>query len=69
MADLPEEVRAAAGAADQEEGRLPTLEEKECEYIRQVLEHTGGNKTRAAEILSIDRVSLWRKIKKFGLEE
>ncbi|BEQ16873.1 sigma-54-dependent transcriptional regulator [Desulfoferula mesophila] len=69
VADLPEEVRAAAGAADQEEGRLPTLEEKECEYIRQVLEHTGGNKTRAAEILSIDRVSLWRKIKKFGLEE
>ena len=71
MADLPEEVRAAVSAAGQKDGkgRLPTLEEKECEYIKHVLHHTGGNKTRAAEILSIDRVSLWRKIKKFGLEE
>ncbi|MBU4278505.1 MAG: sigma-54 dependent transcriptional regulator [Proteobacteria bacterium] len=70
LADLPEEVKAAVNAAGQKDGkgRLPTLEEKECEYIKHVLDHTGGNKTRAAEILSIDRVSLWRKIKKFGLE-
>ena len=43
--------------------RLPTLEEREAEYIRWVLGHTGGNRTRAAEILGIDRVSLWRKLK------
>lgn len=42
---------------------LPTLEERETEYIRWVLKHTGGNRTRAAEILGIDRVSLWRKLK------
>jgi len=65
--DLPREVRHAADAAYRldREGRMPTLEEKECEYIKLVLNHTGGNKTRAAEILGIDRVSLWRKIKKF----
>jgi transcriptional regulator with PAS, ATPase and Fis domain len=47
---------------------LPTLEEQEVEYIKQVLAETAGNKTLAAEILGIDRVSLWRKIKRYGLE-
>ncbi|MGD8874579.1 MAG: sigma-54 dependent transcriptional regulator [Gammaproteobacteria bacterium] len=42
---------------------LPTLEDRETEYIRWVLNRTGGNRTRAAEILGIDRVSLWRKLK------
>jgi DNA-binding NtrC family response regulator len=43
---------------------LPTLDEFETSYIRQVLEHTSGNRGQAAEILAIDRVSLWRKIKR-----
>jgi DNA-binding NtrC family response regulator len=46
---------------------LPTLEAQEAEYIRWVLEQTGGNRTRAAEILGIDRVSLWRKVRRYGL--
>jgi DNA-binding NtrC family response regulator len=45
-----------------------TLEDNEKEYISWILEQTGGNKTRAAEILAIDRVSLWRKVKRYGLE-
>jgi DNA-binding NtrC family response regulator len=49
-------------------GTLPTLEAQEGEYIRWVLGQTGGNRTRAAEILGIDRVSLWRKLKKYGIE-
>lgn len=44
--------------------KLPTLDEFETDYIRQVLEHTRGNRSQAAEILGIDRVSLWRKIKR-----
>jgi DNA-binding NtrC family response regulator len=50
-------------------GRLPTLSERELDYIRFVLERSGQNRTRAAKILGIDRVSLWRKLKKYGLEE
>lgn len=46
---------------------LPSLETQEADYIRRVLEHTHGNRSRAAEILGIDRVSLWRKLKRFGL--
>ncbi len=45
-----------------------TLEDNEKEYIGWILEQTGGNKTRAAEILGIDRVSLWRKVKRYGME-
>ncbi len=40
------------------------LAEMETEYIRRVLESVGGNKTRAAEILSIDRKTLREKLKK-----
>ena len=46
-----------------------SLEEQEKEYISWVLRKTKGNKTKAAEILGIDRVSLWRKLKKYKLEE
>lgn len=45
-----------------------TLEEREKEYIEQVLEHTEGNRTKAARILGIDRVSLWRKMKRYHLD-
>jgi DNA-binding NtrC family response regulator len=47
--------------------RLPTLEENELDYIRWVLKQADGNKTRAAEILGIDRVSLWRKLKRWDM--
>jgi transcriptional regulator with PAS, ATPase and Fis domain len=47
---------------------VPTLMEQEKHYVQWVLEKAGGNKTKAAKIMGIDRVSLWRKIKRFGLE-
>ncbi len=49
-------------------GDLLNLAELELDYIRHILELTGGVRTRAAEILGIDRASLWRKMKKYGLE-
>lgn len=47
---------------------LPTLEEQEINYIKWVLDKCEGNKTKAAKTMGIDRVSLWRKIKRFGIE-
>ncbi len=41
-----------------------TIEELEDKYIKEVLNYTGGNKTRAAKILGIHPTSLFRKIKK-----
>ncbi len=51
-----------------QDGKIPTMKEQEKRYIQWVLEQTNWNKTRAAEIMEIDRVSLWRKIKAFKLE-
>lgn len=48
---------------------LPTLEDEERRYILQILEYTQGNRTQAAQILGIDRVSLWRKLKRLAIED
>jgi len=44
-----------------------SLDEVEKRHIAAVLEHTEGNVTRAAEILKVDRVTVYNKIKKYGL--
>jgi len=44
-----------------------TLEELERLHIEAVLAKTGGNKSRAAEILGIERKSLYRKARRLGV--
>jgi transcriptional regulator with PAS, ATPase and Fis domain len=67
---LPEDLRELSiKTFRKKEGKIPSLEEQEEAYIKWVLGEVGGNKTLAAQILGIDRVSLWRKLKKYGLEE
>ncbi len=44
-----------------------TLSDKEKEQIRKVLAMTGGNKSRAAKILGIERKTLYRKLERMGL--
>lgn len=61
VTDLPALMRFSVlreGAA------LRTLEEVEAEHIARVLEKTEGNRSRAAEILGIDRKTLRDKMKK-----
>jgi DNA-binding NtrC family response regulator len=60
VADLPSLMRFSAlrGA-----GFNRTLAEVEAEYIHNVLDSVGGNRTRAAEILGIDRKTLREKLK------
>ena len=43
-----------------------TLDELESRYIRKVLEMVGGNKSKAARLLGMDRRSLYRRLEKFG---
>jgi transcriptional regulator with GAF, ATPase, and Fis domain/tetratricopeptide (TPR) repeat protein len=54
---------AAAGAS----AEVDSLEELERKQILLALERAGGNKTKAAEILGINRVTLFRKLKRFEL--
>jgi len=50
------------------DSEVPTLEEQEKNYIKWVLDKCEGNKTKAAKMMDIDRVSLWRKMKRYGME-
>ncbi|MFZ2799834.1 MAG: helix-turn-helix domain-containing protein, partial [Syntrophorhabdus sp.] len=43
-------------------GKVLTLKEMEAEYIRNVLQSVGGNKSRAARLLGISRKNLYDKI-------
>ena len=44
------------------------LADMELDYIRQVLQHTGGNRSKAAAILGIGQATLWRKLKTSGVD-
>ena len=67
--DLPAELWAAEGGvltrAIQQE---ISLEDLEKDYILLILERTEGNQTRAAEILGIDRRTLYRKLQGYRIE-
>ncbi|MBX7169355.1 MAG: sigma-54 dependent transcriptional regulator [Pyrinomonadaceae bacterium] len=47
---------------------LPNLDELEKRYLQFVLEETKGNKTRTAEVLGVDRRTLYRMAERFGLK-
>lgn len=69
--DLPTEL------ADEEGGQLrsldfvapQSLEEIEAYFIRKTLREQGGDRTLSAEILGIDKSTLWRKMKRYNIEE
>jgi two-component system response regulator AtoC len=48
-------------------GKWPTLEEREMDYLKRVLEYTDHNVGQAGRILGVPRTTLWRKMKKYGL--
>ena len=53
----------------QRKSEFLTLDENEKSYIAWILDQAGNNKTKAAAILGIDRVSLWRKLRRYDLED
>ena len=51
---------------DSSNGSSQTLEDMERAHILRVVEECGGNQSHAADILDIDRVTLYHKLKKYG---
>lgn len=49
--------------------RMLSLDEVECDHIRYILEQVESNVSRAADILKIDRRTLQRKMKRYGIRE
>lgn len=65
--DLPHDLqRLSISSLDSQQWL--SLEEKERDYIRRVLIKTNNRKAAAAQILKIPRTTLWRKMKRLGLE-
>lgn len=74
--DLPaklnsQETREAAARFHLQElyADLPSLEELEKRYLQHVLEATSNNRSRTAEILGIDRRTLYRMAERFSIKE
>jgi DNA-binding NtrC family response regulator len=63
VTDLPESMRFSINRTRYEK---KTLAEVEIDHILHVLAHVGDNKTKAAEILGIDRKTLREKLKRQG---
>ena len=61
-----EELRRAPRGAALFPRELVPLDEIERQYIMHVLQRLNGNMTRAAEILEIDRRTLYRMVERFG---
>ena len=67
--DLPPRCRGprpTCSAASSQD--LPSLDELERRYLLHVLENVGGNRTRAAEVMGIDRRTLYRMAERFGID-
>jgi DNA-binding NtrC family response regulator len=62
-----EAVEDAISAMDSNAATAETLAETESDQIRRVLAATGGNKSRAAAILGIERKTLYRKLERMKL--
>jgi two-component system response regulator HydG len=66
---LPERIRTYHSSfvvvASDDPTELVPLEEVERRYILRVLESVNGNKTSAARILGLDRVTLYRKLERY----
>jgi DNA-binding NtrC family response regulator len=68
VGDLPPTVTPRAPALEKRLfDDLPTLEEIERRYLIHVLEQVSGNRTRAAEVMGIDRRTLYRMAERFGI--
>jgi len=66
--DLPSFISQRQGEFQMFSEEPSSLEELEKKYIRFVLNRTKGKKTKAAEILGINRKTLGLKIKKYGID-
>lgn len=63
--ELPEELTEAP---NKETRILLKDETHECDLIKRALQEAGNNKTRAAQLLGIDRKTLYNKLKLYNLE-
>src|ERR1700723_166149 len=60
IGDLPEPVRGQSGDVTGQDEILMSVQELQKRHVMRVLEHVGGNKSQAAEILGISRATIYQ---------
>jgi DNA-binding NtrC family response regulator len=69
--DLPEKIRNHSRPDDSKTNSMfedmPSLEELERRYLIHVLQSVSGSRTRAAEVLGIDRRTLYRMAERYSI--
>jgi transcriptional regulator of acetoin/glycerol metabolism len=61
--DIPVQIKESNG-----EPAGMSLEAMEKDHIQKVLDEMEGNVTQSAKVLGIDRVTLYNKMKKYGIQ-
>ncbi|MFH1437548.1 MAG: sigma-54 dependent transcriptional regulator [Pseudomonadota bacterium] len=67
---LPDKIarKGADQQVDQDSKIMQTLEGMARSHVMTVLDKTQGNRTKAADILGINRTTLWRMLKRLGID-
>lgn len=66
--DFPHEMSKASRDRQTQLNAQSSLEQLERQHILKVLEETRFNKSKASELLGIDRATLYRKALRYGIE-
>ncbi|MGW8180130.1 MAG: helix-turn-helix domain-containing protein, partial [bacterium] len=69
--DFPREIGEISGTSEvrvPSSGPYKSLQDKEADYVQEVLESSGQNVTKAAQILGIDRRTVYRILERQGIK-
>ncbi|WP_373498677.1 sigma-54 interaction domain-containing protein [Desulfococcus sp.] len=65
----PKIVRAGGGTSPRPEGRPDVpANQRERDALIQALRQSGGNQSETARLLNVSRVTVWKRIKKYGID-
>jgi transcriptional regulator with PAS, ATPase and Fis domain len=65
---FPPNIFEGMGPAKQGSYRVLSKEKTKKRRLLEALELTGGNQTKAAQILGVSRVTVWNRMKKYGID-
>ncbi len=65
---LPETILRPKAVQSAPKRNAFNVQEIEKQELLEVLERTGGNQSKAAEILGVSRVTIWNRMKRFGID-